>query len=348
MGFSNSLQKILDQKNEKIFLVSGNLSFEKMKKDFPILKELCKKSTIFNQFTVNPKWEEIEKGLKIFNQNKFDIIIAIGGGSVIDAAKIIKYYSNKSNASKFIAIPTTAGSGSESTHFAVIYKKGIKSSLSDHSIKPDIVILDEVFLKYQSLNQLSVSALDAFSQSIESIWSKDCTNKSFDFAIKGFENSYLGLKSICSDKIDYRRLLKGSNLSGKAINLTKTTAAHAISYYFTSKYDLTHGFSVAYTIPFFMVENFNHTQKNKIIEDRYNKIIDFLGVQNINEGAKKIFKLILNLPLEKKLVNFDFSTVTLEEIKRNVNEERLNNNPCRVNFKELKKYFNDPLRWLEN
>ena len=83
------LNTIVNIETDRIFMVTGNHSFNKIQKDFPILKKLSENATLFNQFSVNPKWEEVENGLNIFKKNTYDFIIAIGGGSVIDAAKII-------------------------------------------------------------------------------------------------------------------------------------------------------------------------------------------------------------------------------------------------------------------
>ena len=109
---------------------------------------------IFNQFTPNPLYEDVVNGVDVFRNNNCDAILAIGGGSSIDVAKCIKLYSNmddsklyleqeyKENDVTLIAIPTTSGTGSESTKYAVIYYEGKKQSVTHESIVPKYAILD--------------------------------------------------------------------------------------------------------------------------------------------------------------------------------------------------------------
>ena len=132
------LRKILKQNNFlKIFLITGRKSFEHNKIKEIIFEQLDDVEFYhFNEFSPNPKIEDIQKGLEAFNSNNFDAIIAVGGGSVIDMGKAISMLAkNRGNpvdiikgdtpisqkGIPLIRIPTTAGSGSEATHFAVVY-----------------------------------------------------------------------------------------------------------------------------------------------------------------------------------------------------------------------------------
>jgi alcohol dehydrogenase class IV len=89
----------------------------------------------FSDFTPNPKMEEAMKGVEMFRTSGCDTILAVGGGSPIDVAKCIKHYSGADV--PIIAIPTTAGTGSEATHFAVVYKDKVKYSLEHDELLPD-------------------------------------------------------------------------------------------------------------------------------------------------------------------------------------------------------------------
>ena len=113
----------------------------------------------FSQFAPNPSYEEVCKGVESFNTEQCDTILAVGGGSAIDVAKCIKLYCKMPNDKpyleqeyedtgiKLIAIPTTAGTGSESTRYAVIYYDGKKQSVTHDSIVPDVAILEPKVLK---------------------------------------------------------------------------------------------------------------------------------------------------------------------------------------------------------
>ena len=102
--------------------------------------------TRFSAFTSNPDYEDIKSGVKVLRKNKCDFIVAIGGGSSIDTAKSIKYY-NHINL-PLMAVPTTSGTGSEATHFAVIYRNGKKQSIADKRLLPEYVILQPTRSKH--------------------------------------------------------------------------------------------------------------------------------------------------------------------------------------------------------
>lgn len=99
----------------------------------------------FTKFKPNPDYQSVVDGVKVFNEEKCDEIIAVGGGSVIDVAKCIKIESNKEI--NFTAIPTTAGSGSEATQFAVIYSDGKKVSFDNQKLLPNTIYFDSTSLQ---------------------------------------------------------------------------------------------------------------------------------------------------------------------------------------------------------
>lgn len=138
----------------------------------------------FAEFTPNPLYEQVVKGVELFNNNKCNCIVAVGGGSTIDVAKCIKLYCKMNPGENFLlqekkdsqiplyAVPTTAGTGSESTKHAVIYYEGSKQSISHESIIPNVVILEPSLLKSLPVYQKKCTMLDALSQAIESFWSQ--------------------------------------------------------------------------------------------------------------------------------------------------------------------------------
>ena len=99
----------------------------------------------FSSFTPNPRYEDVKSGVDIFKKNNCNFIVAIGGGTSIDVAKCIKYHSLIDI--PIIAIPTTSGTGSEATHFAVIYINGEKQSIADDKLLPEYVVLQPYMLR---------------------------------------------------------------------------------------------------------------------------------------------------------------------------------------------------------
>ena len=218
---------------------------------------------IFNEFTPNPLYEDVVKGVKLFREEECDAVLAIGGGSSIDVAKCIKLYSSmedtkvyldqeyKENDVTLIAIPTTSGTGSESTRYAVIYYEGKKQSVTHDSIVPKYAILDYRNLVTLPLYQKKCTMLDAMCQSIESWWSVNATVESREYSRHALNTLMFNMKDYLANKDDGNaEMLEASNYAGKAINITQTTAAHAMSYKLTSLYGIPHGRAVFMCLPF--------------------------------------------------------------------------------------------------
>lgn len=149
------IEGIVDNKN-RILLVCDSFFCKSNQYEMlnAIIKEKNIEMFIFTEFEPNPKYESVVKGIETFNDNRCNFIIAVGGGSAIDVAKCIKVYNtldtNKilfeqkvvDSHTKLLAIPSTSGTGSESTKFAVIYYLGEKRSVNYSFVLPEYVYLD--------------------------------------------------------------------------------------------------------------------------------------------------------------------------------------------------------------
>ena len=193
----------------------------------------------------------------------------MGGGTVIDYAKIANSidlernlekkiinnsYILKHKLSKLIAIPTTAGSGAEVTANAVIYINKIKHSIESELVKPDYFFLIPKFVMGASKKIKSSAGFDAIAQAVESLISKKSNLTSVKFAKKSLKISlkyYLDFLSKPTEENSSAMCL-AANLSGKAISISKTTVPHAISYPFTSLYNISHGHAVSLTLEKFL------------------------------------------------------------------------------------------------
>jgi alcohol dehydrogenase class IV len=226
-------------KNKKPFLVCDN-AFDSFGINLPF-------SYIrFSDFQPNPLYEDALAGADLFNKNSCDFIIAIGGGSCIDTAKSIKHYSNTD--APLLAVPTTAGTGSEATHFAVMYKDGEKYSIHDDALLPEYVCLQPDFLKTLPIYQKKCTMLDALCQAVESWWSKKATAESITYSKAAISLIVNNMDRYLDNK-DLGNMLFASNLAGRAINITSTTAPHAMGYKLTTHYGLPHGHAVALCLP---------------------------------------------------------------------------------------------------
>lgn len=334
-----------------------------LKKPFIVASKSVRNSinvdgVFFSGFSPNPVYEDIYKALTIFKKDHCDCLISIGGGSAIDIAKSIKMLCSSSAADqdqlptnytysnlKHIAIPTTAGTGSESTHFAVIYKDGEKHSLSNPALLPDYVILDHSLLKTLPAQQRVATLFDALCQSIESLWSVNCTSQSILYAKDSIELIMQNMDEYLSDNSDSvnTKIMNAANLSGKAINITKTTAAHAMSYKLTTNYQIPHGQAVAICMPSTMkqlINNIDATRhplgKNYLVE-----IFDYLrGQFNNNEPASAFNELVSKYELK---ISPNITAEELAKLANSVNLDRLANYPLALTNQDLCQMYKESL-----
>ena len=215
----------------------------------------------FSAFSPNPLYEDVVAGVELFRANGCDAILAVGGGSAMDVAKCIKLFAPMAPGSFYLdqpregndillaAIPTTAGTGSESTRHAVIYYKGEKQSISHPDLVPGLVCLIPEVLKDLPLYQKKCTMLDALGQAIESWWSVSATAESIEYSRKAIGLIREYWKPYIEEGRYAEEILLASNYAGRAINITATTAAHAMSYKLTSLYGIPHGHAVGLCLP---------------------------------------------------------------------------------------------------
>lgn len=284
----------------------------------------------FSNFTSNPRYESVMFGVEILKINKCDFIVAIGGGSSIDVAKCIKHHGFFDI--PMMAVPTTSGTGSEATHFAVIYMNGEKQSIADEKLLPEYVILQPDMLNTLPLYQKKCTMLDALCQAIESWWSKKATTESIEYSRKAIKlildhmDSYLK-----NEDTGNMNMLIASNLAGKAINITTTTAPHAMSYKITSYYGLPHGHAVALCLP----KVWGH-MKN------YNDIAKALGKQNYLEAILFFEQLLQTLQI---LPPENVTADDLDMLTNSVNAQRLANNHVRLEGDTIRELYEQILNY---
>ncbi|MDD3362082.1 MAG: phosphonoacetaldehyde reductase [Hespellia sp.] len=304
----------------------------------------------FSDFQPNPKYESVVNGIKVYKEKLCDAILAVGGGSAMDVAKCIKLFLNMDHRQNYLkqeivandipllAVPTTSGTGSEATRFAVIYYDGEKQSVSDYSCIPSVVVFDPSVLSSVPDYQRKATMLDAFCHAIESFWSVNSTEESK-------KNSKLAIKQILENMDSYFAndsngnacMLEASNNAGKAINITQTTAGHAMCYKLTSLYGLSHGHAAALCISKiwpYMIEN-----TDKCIDSRgegylkimFNELAGVFCCTNSMEAANRFNCIVESLNLSKPYALPE----ELEELKNSVNMTRLKNNPIMLDAQTI-------------
>ena len=318
------IEEILSEKKiKKILFFRGQKSFDNLKdKILPFLKK-CQIDYV-KDFDTNPKFNQIQNVVEKYRDSNYDMIIAFGGGSVIDFAKAFKYYSKI--ITPLLAIPTTAGSGSEATQFAVVYLNDEKISLDSNLILPEYTIIDSQFCENTSTKIKAACAMDAYCQAIESFWAKKATKESQRYALQAIKICRRSLVTFVTTNSVFaaEELSKASHLAGKAINISRTTAAHALSYKMTSLYGIPHGHAVALSIANLFLKNLQYFD--------YPQLLDAMEIKSsdIKEYFHNLMKTIG--------LNDNFETLGVFDknlIIDSVNIERLNNNPVSLTKHDL-------------
>jgi alcohol dehydrogenase class IV len=346
-----------------VFLLTGKQSYQQSTGKCVIESVFAQANipfTHFFDFDKNPKIEDVYKGVELFNATRSELVLAIGGGSVLDIAKLINLFANPQNDLKeylnsghginvpglpLVAIPTTAGTGSEATHFSVLYVNQQKYSVAHAFMKPRHAIIDATLTYQQGAYLAATCAMDTLTQAIESFWAVNATPKSQRFAKKAIQlcQSALTFAVNKQDTTACQRMSMAAYLAGCAIDISKTTAAHAFSYALTMKYGISHGHAVALTLPLFMKINAQfanreindkrgHAYLAKTIQD----ILNLLECQTIDECALNFKSLMQQIGLANNLK--DFGIKAYEEFSYlvdAVNVERLGNNPVKIHKAEL-------------
>lgn len=314
----------------------------------------------FGNVKPNPLYEDICEAVSIFNEEKCNAIMAIGGGSVIDTAKCIKLFCRMNNQTCYleqtivenqlplITVPTTAGAGSESTRFAVIYHNGEKQSLCHESIMPNYAVLVPELLSTLPLYQKKCTFLDALCQGIESWWSVNLTEESKTYSKIAVEKLIISMNSYFSgDKTSVDNIMEGANYAGKAINITQTTAPHAMSYKLTTKYGLPHGHAVAICLPVvwhYMFENLDKCTNLRDAEytrEIFEEIAQALGYGSVHQAIGEFSDML------KKLEIYPPKNVSDEDINilsASVNQTRLKNSPICINEEAVYTIYKNILR----
>jgi len=345
----SNLKNILKREKAKnIFLVTGKISFE-LSGAREKLAEQELNYHRFSAFSPNPKIEDIENGFHEFKQGNYDSIVAIGGGSSIDVAKTIKlfHFHNTKSLVPLIAIPTTAGSGSEATYFIVYYIGKEKQSEGNPKVTlPNYSICDPQLTFSLPKETTASTGLDAFAQAVESYWcinsiqdSKKLAEKSINLTLKNLEKAVHN-----PDRDSRENMMKAADLAGKAINITKTTASHSIAYPITSYFNIPHGHAAALTLAEMLEYSSEVTDEDcsdkrgaSYVKETIDDLLKILGVSNVRQGKKLITSLIISTGLKTRLSELNLTREDLDLIvEKGFHPARVKNNPRVLTSEELK------------
>lgn len=354
VGCLDSIPSILEyHKATRIFLVTGKKSFHLSGARDAITPCLVGKTAVhFSDFSANPKIDDVIKGVSELKQAKCDAVIAVGGGSVIDMAKLINATAHSDYELRdivtgkrrievkglpLIAVPTTAGSGSEATHFAVVYVGNTKYSLAHEYVLPDYSVVDPSLTYNLPPRLTAASGFDALSQAVESYWAVTATEESREYASQAIRMILPTLESaVNSPNAEARNtMVLAAHLAGKAINITKTTAPHAISYPLTTYFNVPHGHAVALLLGKFFVINSElegvkegNSRGKDYLQKVMHELRDLFDCVSPQDCSNKWYQLMAAVGLENNFKSLGICNQSdIDLIINNVNVERLDNHP---------------------
>jgi len=301
------VQEILEKENFKRVMIVTDPVMIKLglvKNMEETLRKLGVEYDIFDGVEIDPSLESIKKGLRKVIEFLPDRIIALGGGSAIDSAKSIYYFMKKSNKEiPIIAIPTTCGTGSEVTSYAVITdkEKKIKIPIKDDDMLPEKAILDPEFTKTLPKVVIADGGIDALTHAIESYTCKDANFYTQTFAMAAIVGIFENILKVYND-IGYEdgrvELGKASCMAGIAFDKSGLGINHSIAHAIGGKFHKSHGRSNGVILPYII--KFNSSDKETA--KRYCEISKRLRLpsETTEEGARSLVIAIeiLNRHLE--------------------------------------------------
>ncbi len=303
---------------------------------------------------INPTQRDVIKSLQQIGNNKADIIIAFGGGSGIDLAKGISAFHSMKKNDKFIidqitdsiknkkykgnefidiiAVPSTAGTGSEVTQWATIWDENNtgKFSIDAPMLKPKIaIVVPELTLSLSAKMTLS-TGLDAMCQAIESYWSKHTDPIVQEIAYRAVELVIQNLKNAVKEPHNLavrEKLCRASVLAGLAFSQTRTTACHSISYPLTMLYGVPHGLAASITLDTVSQINKGHFPNDEAL---FKLFYEYDGIMNwidaVCEGV-----------IDMRLSNFGIIENDIPLIvDKAFTGGRMDNNPVDLNRNDVK------------
>ena len=338
-----ALDHLLEWHNKRIFIVTDpfmiksgmiNMLFERLHES--------NEQYIFSKIVPDPPLEIVTEGVEALASFKADLIIALGGGSAIDAAKAMKFFAKKifeQHDIPFVAIPTTSGTGSEVTSFSVISdkEKNVKYPLVSDEMLPEGAILDPELVKSVPDFITADTGMDVLTHAIEAYVSTKANDISDALAEKAIKLVFAYLPRAYKDGNDMEareKMHNASCLAGMAFNITSLGLNHGIAHVAGAKFKIAHGRMNSLLLPYVIEFNadykpgYNRGESNKTAV-RYAEIAKSLGLQasNAKSGVRSLIQAIkqlqkqLGMPQTLKECNVELNL--LEERKEEIAEGAL-------------------------
>lgn len=347
------LPEIIEEiKARKVMIVSGKhvdaSVIQQMRKWFP---EQIK--GVFTNISPNPDVEQVDECAQLMRDFNIDGVIAIGGGSVLDLAKaaacvavtdssIREYHGTMkllpTNGIPLVAIPTTAGTGSEVTSVSVLTdrKNGKKMPIGANGLYPKYAIVDWELTKTMPAYVTACTGIDVLCHAVEAFWSTGHQPITDALAVDAIKNVFKYLPVAFKngdDDIAREKMCEASLLAGLAFGIPKTTGSHACSFPLTNLYHIPHGEACALTLDYFLEYN------AKFPEARIEQLVNALGMASSSTLGNAIKQLKRQLKLRENLKDLHLAEEQIEELVMLSQHPNLRNNPVYISDDFLKEMY---------
>lgn len=266
------------------------------------LDEIGMQFEVYSEIAPDPDIEIVAKGIKALAGAKADTIIGFGGGSAIDACKAMMYFAEKENLVddlKFIAIPTTSGTGSEATEFAVITNadKGIKYPIIDEKLLPDVAVLDANLTLTVPKEITAATGMDVLTHAIEALVSKEATDFSdacAEKAIKLVRSHLINAYNNPSDMVSRQGMHNASCLAGIAFNNSNLGLNHGMAHALGGRFHIPHGKANGILLPYVIGFNagcFDRLNDNSTKYARIARLI-YVDSSSIRQSSLNLIRMI--------------------------------------------------------
>ena len=321
------------------------------------------KTFLFDGSVENPSDSSVQECAFKANAVGVDLVIGVGGGSSLDTAKGANFILNNGGSMKdywgvgkakkpllpMIAIPTTAGTGSECQSYALISDDETKRKMAcgDPSALPSVTLLDPKLTLSQPMSVCTATAMDALAHTLESAVCTQSNPSSLYHAKRGFSLLVRNMEQVwnCPDDLDARgAVLLGAAHGGAAIERSMLGAAHALANPLTSKIGVIHGQAVSLTLPSVMVYN----REDSVACEIYAEMAKVAGIAEFGSSDNDAFDLLLSTVirlrktagLPEQLNAVGGNNLDLEELAQDASEQwTATFNPRKVDAPELLKIY---------